>query len=375
MDGNIVTWLAVAAGALVGFLLLQAVWLSVVLVWEDRATVGLGYWGRSPEGRRRFRTTLRRHARFLRPVLGLLERFSTFTFDRASFRFRDVTGPKGTCDRESFERGVSYEPSPEDVFVVTQMKCGTTWMQHLVVETLHRGDGDLVGAGTALHAVSPWLESRKTVPLDEAPLLGSERPSRVIKTHLPPGLCPFDADARYIYVTRHPVSCFASCVDFIAANAGAMAPDVETVESWFCSREMWWGPWPDHVEGWWRRAEDAENVLFVHFEEMKRDLPSVTERVAGFLELAPLDEGELERTLHRCSFEFMQRHADAFEMHPPHILAVGSEHFLRGTRDRYRDVPAEVRSRVAAWCAGRLADAAYPLADRYPDVAEAGGGT
>lgn len=371
MDWSAPTYLAVAAGAAVGAGVIQLFWLAGVLVWEDRATLGTGYYGRSPEGRERFRGRLRWHARLLRPALALLGRLTAFTFERTSFRYGEISGPMGTCDRESFQRGAGYEPAPEDVFVAAQMRCGTTWMLHLVHQILHRGEVDLVRSGTTLHAVAPWLESRKTRPAEEAPLLGRERPSRLIKTHFPVGICPHDDAARYVYVTRHPVSCFASCVDFIAANAGSMAPELEVVEDWFCSEEMWWGPWPDHVEGWWRRAREAENVLFVHFEEMKRDLAGVARRVTAFLDLEPLDEEELDRVLHRCSFAYMERHAEAFEMHPPHLLSVEAELFRGGRADRHGDVPDEVRRRVARWCAGRMAGGDYPLEERYPDVAGA----
>ncbi len=372
MEWDFLTWLVFAVAAAAGFLVLQVLWLAGVLVWEDRATLGTGYYGRSPEDRERFRGRLRWHARLLRPALSLLGRFTSFTFERASFRYGEITGPKGTCDRESFQRGAGYEPTPEDVFVVTQMRSGTTWMLHLVYQILHRGGLDLVRSGTTLHAAAPWLESRKTATAGEAPLLGRERPSRLIKTHFPVGICPHDDAARYVYVTRHPVSCFASCVDLIAANAGSMAPELEVVADWFCSEEMWWGPWPDHVEGWWRRAREAENVLFVHFEEMKRDLAGVARRITAFLDLEPLEEEELDRVLHRCSYDYMERHAEAFQMHPPHLLSVEADLFRSGRADRHADLPDEVRRRVARWCAGRMDDADYPLEERYPDVAGAG---
>jgi hypothetical protein len=370
MGWSPITWIAVLVGALVLFFITQMIYLGVILSWEDQKTRGLEYYGLPPEGRADFKRTLRRHARLLFPILRLVGRFSSFTFQKASFRHRGVSGPKGTCSLESFQRADEYEARPEDVFVVTQMKCGTTWMQHVVYEILHRGNGDLVGSGTALYAVSPWLEALKSVPIDEAPLLGIERPSRLIKTHLPATLCPFSPEARYVYVARHPVSCFASCADFIATNVGAMAPDLGAVDEWFCSEElMWWGTWPDHVKGWWELAQANDNVLFVHFEEMKRDLPTIVRQVASFLGVQPLSDAELEDVVHKCGFEYMQAHKEAFEMHPPHILATDAELFVKGTADRHKDVPKEVRERVLGWCAAELAGSDYPFAQTYAGVA------
>lgn len=363
--------LLVAGGALFAFLVIQFIYLVVVLGWEDQKTVGLGYYGLPPAGRAAFKRTLRRHALLLFPILRLLGRLSKFTFEKASFRHRGIAGPKGTCDPASFARADAYRPRPEDVFVVTQMKCGTTWMQHVVYEVLQRGDGGLVDAGSTLYAVSPWLEARKSVPMDQAPLIGSERPSRVIKTHLPASHCPVAPEARYVYVARHPVSCFASCADFIATNAGALAPAPEVLEAWFRSPEwMWWGPWPDHVAGWWTLAQRHENVLFVRFEDMKRDLPRVVREVATFLGVRPLADDELARVVEKCGFDYMQRHKDAFEMHPPHILAVDAELFVRGTADRHRDVPAGTRTRLLGWCGERLEAAGGPR-ELYADLATA----
>ena len=73
------------------------------------------------------------------------------------------------------------------------MKCGTTWMQHVVYEVLLRGKGNLVGSGTAMYAVSPWIEAIKSVPVEQAPVVGSERPSRIIKTHLPGRAVPLES--------------------------------------------------------------------------------------------------------------------------------------------------------------------------------------
>lgn len=366
---DIAVALGLVALALLLLFVVQFIHLSAVLAWGDSRTQGLGYYGLPAAERDRFKRRLRFHSILLYPTLRLLGRLSKMKFPAASFVHDGVAGPKGTCSAESFARGVAYRPSPDDVFVVTQMKCGTTWMQNLVYEILMRGRGDLVATGRTMYSVSPWLEAQKSVGVEEAPLHGEERPRRIIKTHLPAKLCPFDEQACYIYVARHPVSCFASCVDFIATNVGAFAPPLAVIEEWYCSEEMWWGSWPAHVAGWWELSQRHPNVLFLRFEDMKRDLGAVADRVADFLGVAPLAAAERAQVLHKCSFAYMKEHAGSFEMHPPHLLQTDAELFISGKADRHADVPADVRERVAAWCRNALASSAIPLATLYPEAA------
>lgn len=362
-----IAWMA--AGGAVVLLVIQWGYLVVVLVWEDQKTRGVAYYGLSLSERERFKRTLRLHARLLSPIVRLLGRLSKPDLARGSFRFEGVAGPKGTCSVESFRQAVGYGPRPGDVFVATQMKCGTTWMQHLVYQILLRGQGDLAEEGRALYALSPWLESIKSVSVADAPVVGTERPSRIVKTHFPARLCPYSPEAKYIYVARHPVSCFASCADFLAGNMGPFCPSLDVIEEWFCSSEMmWWGTWPAHVDGWWDRSQRTKNTLFVRFEDMRSDLATVARRVAAFLDMAPLSDAELDSVVTKCGFAYMQSHQSSFEMYPPHILAFDTKLFVRGTADRHRDASQGAAERIMAWCADQLKDGTFPINDMYPVV-------
>ncbi len=365
-----VLWVALGVlGVLFLLYLVQVIHLSTVMAWTEQETQGLAYYGAPPAERAAFKAKLRRHAVMLYPVLRWMSRRDNFTFDQASFSVDGVAGPKGTCSAESFSAAMRYQPAAHDVFVVTQMKCGTTWMQHVVYEVLLRGRGDLVERGATLYSVSPWVEANKSVPITAAPKIGSERPSVVIKTHLPRSACPYSPAAKYVYVVRHPVSCFASCVDFIRTNIGAFAPRLDVVEDWFRSEDkMWWGTWPTHVEGWWQAAAENDNVLFVSFESMKADLGAVVDSVAEFLQMAPLDPEERSAVVEKCGFAYMKEHGEAFEMHPPHVLQTDAELFVSGKADRHKDVPDEVRSRVLQWCRGRVDGMAFPAGEYYPDL-------
>ena len=82
------------------------------------------------------------------------------------FEYEGVWGPPKVSSPEVFERARNYQPQPEDVFVATQMRCGTTWMQQVVYEIVNRGQGDLSDKGHGhLYAACPWIDGVNSVSL------------------------------------------------------------------------------------------------------------------------------------------------------------------------------------------------------------------
>jgi hypothetical protein len=357
-------------GILVAALILVAdvVYLFWYFNWEHRHTAGMAYYGLPIERRRALKGRIRALSLPAKPALYVLAWMTRRSLKMPGFEFEGVAGPRTVSSPEIFARARAYRPRPEDVFVVTQMRCGTTWMQQIVYEIVNRGAGDLAATGRHLYAVSPWIDAVNSVSITDAPLVG-ERPTRLIKTHLPANLCPDNPDARYIYVARHPVSCFASLVDFNRSLLGPLLPPTATMVDWYCSDKMYWLSWPVHVDGWWRRSRAHENVLFVHFEDMKRNLVGVIDRVATFIGCV-LTPDERARVAARCDFAYMKQHEEVFEMAPPTMFsAAGAEFMARGKTARYEDVTSNARQQILDYCRRILARSPYPADEFYPDIA------
>jgi aryl sulfotransferase len=360
------SWIVLAA-AVVALLVAGVVYLAVYLKWEQDQTTGMAYYGRPLAARRALKARMRRLSRPVRPVVRLLARGNRHRTEMPGFVYEGVAGPTRVSSPDVFARAKAYRPRPEDVFVVTQMRCGTTWMQQLVYETVTRGHGTSDRSDGHLYAISPWIDAVNSVSMDDAPLVG-ERPTRIIKSHLPVSLCPYGEQAKYIYVTRHPVSCFASIVDYNRSLLGPLTPPIETMADWYCSDRMYWLPWPRHVEGWWQWSVSRGNVLFVHFEKMKSDLAGVVDQVARFLGYA-LEAEERARVAERCSFDFMQAHEEFFEMAPPTMFSVSGGKFLAsGKAARHEDVTPAVRQRILDYCREVMSGGQYPLQQFYPDI-------
>jgi hypothetical protein len=337
------------------------------LRWYVRQIAGNGYFGRTRAGRDAFKSELRERSRLLVAIAGAVRRVRKPRHFGAP-RVRGIQMPP-MVPKAEWERAIAYRPEKRDVFVATQMKCGTTWMQQIVYEVLSRGRGDLGDAGHRhLYAMSPWIESQWSVRMADAPRIGS-RGSRVVKTHLPASLCPFDPAARYVYVTRHPVACFASSVDFVRMLLGPMTPELPDLVEWFCSDRMWWGPWPAHVAGFWDLAQrHPQSVLFLHYEELRTDLPAAVDRTAAFLDVA-LAPDERAAVVAKSSFDYMKANEELFEMSPPTPLMESEGSFLHSARtDRNASVGPAERERIVAFCREGLRGTTYPVARFYPDL-------
>ena len=93
----------------------------------------------------------------------------------------------------------------DDIFVCTPPKCGTTWMQTIVVELLF--PDDVPGPVTEL---SPWIDSR-IEPVDTLMArLDAQPHRRTLKTHTPADGIPWYPSASYIVVGRDGRDAFMS---------------------------------------------------------------------------------------------------------------------------------------------------------------------
>jgi len=338
-------------------------------IWQKRHTQRDAYFARRLNQRRALKAAIKRQRPIVMPVANTLAKWMN-TSSLPLFHYKGIAGPAAIASAETYAKAERYPVSNDDIFVATQMKCGTTWMQQLVFEILHKGQGDLGDNGYKhMYALSPWLETTASVPIERAPLVSPYR-KRIIKTHLPTELCPYSEQAKYIYVTRHPVSCFASIKDFFELLTGPFAPTKIDLLSWYNSDNMFWCSWAKHVNGWWQWSEHKDNVLFIHFEYMKAQPENTVDQLAGFLGVS-LTSDEKKKVLEKSSFRYMQEHEENFEMAAPNLFsaAAGEHHFMKsGASQRHEEIEAEDKEQIMAYVRKELKNASYPAARFYPDL-------
>ena len=166
----------------------------------------------------------------------------------------------------------------DDVWVVSYPKAGTTWTQY-IVHLIHNGGKD---DGKKITDAVPWIEAGTQfteVSIDDL------TPPRAFKSHMPydrmPCGPPSSTPSKYIYVARNPKDLATS---FYHHYFAIHVPGIEWKEffEYFLVGKVEFGNYFDHVLSWWAHKDD-DNVLFIKFEDMKREPVTTITQIATFM--------------------------------------------------------------------------------------------
>jgi hypothetical protein len=209
-----------------------------------------------------------------------------------------------------------------DVIVATPPKCGTTWMQALVLSLLFGKPG----MDKAMDNLSIWLDPGFRDQSSIARMFEAQDHRRCIKTHTPLDGILYNPDCIYIAVYRHPIDAHFSMrrhianskVDLVndrfpndpaasfaiflgATNPSEMADGItlEAIAHHFKS---------------FRSFLDLPNIHMFHYADMKRDLAGHTRHLASLLGVE-LETAELDAIAESMQFEEMQANARAKAEH------------------------------------------------------------
>ena len=227
---------------------------------------------------------------------------------------------------------------PDDVFVVTPPKCGTTWMQ-TIVALLFSGDPDVE---TELSVKMPWVDIRIREMTEVAARLSAMTGRRSMKSHTPMDGLPIDDQATYICVFRHPLDAHFSYRKHVR----------NIPMSWF---DMWY-PEDDpdgitfrrfldggaegfdadamplaHILQHYKAAlalVDRPNVALFHYTDMTRDLPGTFAQLTKLLNISH-PKHVLDQLVHAASFDHMKTHAARY-------APSGGEGFMKSDSDFFQ---------------------------------------
>jgi aryl sulfotransferase len=245
----------------------------------------------------------------------------------------------------------------DDIIIASYAKAGTTWVQQIVTQLLFDAKPDV-----DVSHISPWLDLRVVPRQIKLSTLEGQTHRRIIKTHLPVDALVFSSKARYLYVARdgrdvvwsmynHQANANQLWYDAMNKTPGLVGPPIERPPADI--RQYWrdwidhdghpWWPFWENVRTWWA-IRDLPNVLFLHFANLKQDLPAEIRRIAAFLDL-PVKEEHWEAILEHCSFTWMKANATKSVPAGGVFWDGGAEVFIhRGVNGRWKDTltPEEI---------------------------------
>lgn len=215
----------------------------------------------------------------------------------------------------------------DDILIAVPPKSGTTWTMNIVYQLLSGGDGDFED----IYAEVPWIElvTRPGMPrqemLDRVAAMPRSRP-RAFKTHGAPPLLPYlpaggSPRVRYVVVMRNPEEALVSMKPFLEQHSDAL------FEAWQIPRAAIIHPDFEayfkavganlnrslfaFLAAWWPLRRE-KNVLFLHYNDMKRDHEGSVRRIADFLGIRH-DAAAWARILDYTSFAWMKQHDVKFD--------------------------------------------------------------
>ncbi|XP_070579729.1 sulfotransferase 1A1-like isoform X2 [Ptychodera flava] len=243
--------------------------------------------------------------------------------------------------RLSLDKIKSFEVSPDDVFLITYPKSGTTWMKEIVPFILNGGNIDEI-KDTPADVRVPYLEFALSSDDDERVKqiqsnfnvpkgfsLDDLKPPRTICTHLRREFLPRGIEekrAKVIYVARNPKDIAVSTYYFskmlMEKGLGCRSSEPygdfndllhDFLEAEYRTQTVVYdgSKWHEHVLEWWNRRHEG-NVLFLKYEDMLQDIKASLRQISEFLS-AELSTSAVEKISNHCSFKTMKKNRVALK--------------------------------------------------------------
>ena len=239
----------------------------------------------------------------------------------------------------------------DDIVISAYSKSGTTWVQQITAQLIWNG-AEHINVSEA----SPWLDCRFPAKEERLAMVEGQTHRRFIKSHLPVDTLVFSQKARYIYVGRdgrdvlwslynhhrnmktEVIESIDNTPERVGPPLGIASPSIrQYFRDWLTKDGYPWWPYWEHILSWWE-IKDLPNVMFLHFSDLKKDMPGEIRRIAAFLEIA-IDETKWDAILEHCSFEYMKANAAMSAPFGGSIFEGGAQTFMnKGMNGRWKDV-------------------------------------
>ncbi|XP_067867052.1 amine sulfotransferase-like [Heterodontus francisci] len=219
------------------------------------------------------------------------------------FQHNGIPFVSGIHSIERLEWLKDFKMDPDIPLIVTYPKSGTNWMQQ-IASLIMNCDHIASLKEQTLYQRAPWMEY--------IPFKPDITKYMMLTTHLNYHMVPNDVKnkmIKIIYVVRNPKDVIVSSYYFHQCTHFLKVPkDFQDFLKQFVEGNVFYGSWFDHIRDWYNHKDEL-NILIVMYEDMQKDLRSVIEKIASFLN-KELDGETLELILDQCTFKYMKENPE-----------------------------------------------------------------
>ncbi|KAK9068396.1 hypothetical protein SSX86_012509 [Deinandra increscens subsp. villosa] len=207
-----------------------------------------------------------------------------------------------------------FQAQPTDVFLTSHPKTGTTWLKALSFAILNRNKFKL-DLGSRPHHPLLTISPHDCVPFmeTEAFLNNPSYANGLMATHIPYTSLPksiISSNCRIVYVCRNPKDVLISYWHFDnkLKDDDSIPTKLDDVFELFRRGMNPFGSFWDHVIGYYKASlEHPDKVLFLKYEDLKKDPESEVKKLAKFIGNPFTEEEEydglVQEIIKLCGFE------------------------------------------------------------------------
>ncbi|KAG8381913.1 hypothetical protein BUALT_Bualt05G0022200 [Buddleja alternifolia] len=209
-----------------------------------------------------------------------------------------------------------FKAKDTDIILSTLPKSGTTWLIPLTFCIVNRHIYPIAQSPlltSSPHTIVPFLELNLYWEQTNPDLENIPSP-RIFSTHMPYNVLPDsirESECKIIYMCRNPLDHFISYRQFLLKNKiekDAKPLDIDEAFDMFCQGIQLYGPYWEHVLGYWNaHLRNPEKVFFLKYEDLKKETTLYIKKIAEFIgfpfSLEEEEQGLIEEISKFCSFE------------------------------------------------------------------------
>uniref|UniRef100_A0A803NGN1 Sulfotransferase n=1 Tax=Cannabis sativa TaxID=3483 RepID=A0A803NGN1_CANSA len=212
-----------------------------------------------------------------------------------------------------------YVANDDDIVLASCPKSGTTWLKALTFTIINRSHFTLSNTPLLVSNPHDLVPEISLIDLHTIDDYHHKNSPRLFSTHnayslLPLSLKNNNSKCKIVYICRNPLDLFVSLWYFSQKFSGGEKIKPHSLDLYFdnfCQGIHAFGPFWNHVLEFWKASQEmSHKILFLKYEDLKKDNVFFVKKLADFLEfpfsLEEEQQGMIEEISKFCSIERMK---------------------------------------------------------------------